>query len=41
MLTSHERVARMFARKDHDRIPRFDQIWPETLERWKIGRAHV
>ena len=35
MLTSHERVARMFARKDHDRIPRFDQIWPETLERWK------
>jgi len=35
MLTSHERVARVFARRDHDRVPRFDQIWPETLERWR------
>ncbi len=34
-LTSQERVRRMFARQDHDRVPRHDSFWPETLERWK------
>jgi uroporphyrinogen decarboxylase len=33
-LTSHERVRRMFAHEDHDRIPRHDSFWQETLERW-------
>jgi uroporphyrinogen decarboxylase len=34
-LTSRERVARMFARQDHDRIPRHDTYWGETIDRWK------
>ncbi len=34
-LTSQERVNRMFARADQDRIPRHDTYWGETLERWK------
>ncbi len=25
----------MFARRDHDRVPRFDQPWKETLARWQ------
>ena len=33
-LTSHERVRRMFAREDQDRVPRHDSFWQETLERW-------
>lgn len=33
-LTSRERVQRMFARQDHDRIPRYDSYWDETLHRW-------
>lgn len=33
-LTSRERVRRMFERKDHDRVPRSDWYWKETLERW-------
>lgn len=33
-LTSHERVRRMFAREDQDRIPRYDSFWAETLDRW-------
>ncbi len=34
-LTSQERVNRMFARADQDRIPRHDSYWGETIERWK------
>ena len=34
-LTGRERVARMFARADQDRIPRHDSFWPETLTRWQ------
>ncbi len=34
MMTGRERVQRMFERKDHDRVPRSDWYWPETLERW-------
>ena len=34
-LTSRERVNRMFARQDHDRIPRYDSYWPETITRWQ------
>ncbi len=41
-LTGRERVNRMFAREDHDRIPRYDTYWNETLDRWTgeglIGR---
>lgn len=33
-LTSRERVNRMFAREDHDRVPRFETCWPETIDRW-------
>lgn len=34
-LTSQERVNRAFARKDHDRVPRTDSFWSETISRWK------
>jgi uroporphyrinogen decarboxylase len=34
-LTGLERVNRMFARQDHDRVPRHDGYWPETIERWQ------
>lgn len=34
-LTSRERMLRMLERRDHDRIPRHDQYWPETIARWK------
>lgn len=33
-LTSRERVNRLFARMDHDRVPRFENFWPETIDRW-------
>ncbi len=33
-VTGQERVQRMFAREDHDRIPRYDSYWDETLVRW-------
>jgi uroporphyrinogen decarboxylase len=33
-LTSRERVNRMFARQDQDRIPRADSFWDETITRW-------
>jgi hypothetical protein len=33
-LTSRERVDRMFDRHDHDRVPRFETCWDETLDRW-------
>lgn len=34
-LTSRERVNRMFARQDHDRVPRHDSFWAETIARWQ------
>lgn len=34
-LTSRERFLRMLERRDHDRIPRHDGYWPETIERWQ------
>ncbi len=34
ILTSRERVNRMFARRDHDRVPCFETFWPETPDRW-------
>jgi len=33
-LTSQERVNRMFNRQEHDRVPRHDNYWSETIERW-------
>jgi uroporphyrinogen decarboxylase len=35
VLTGRERVRRMFERKDHDRVPRHDSFWRETIERWE------
>ena len=34
-LTGRERVNRAFARQDHDRIPRHESFWNETIERWQ------
>ena len=34
-MTGCERVNRMFARQDQDRIPRHDSFWPETVTRWQ------
>ena len=34
-LTSRERVTRMLERRDHDRVPRHDNYWRETIERWQ------
>lgn len=34
-LTSRERFLRMLERRDHDRIPRHDGFWPETIARWQ------
>ena len=34
-MTSQERVNRMFERRDHDRIPRHDSYWSETVARWQ------
>lgn len=33
-LTSRERVNRLFERRDHDRVPRDDSYWKETIARW-------
>lgn len=35
MMTGRERMTRMLERRDHDRIPRHDGYWPETIERWQ------
>ena len=32
--TGQERVNRMFARQEQDRVPRHETLWPETLARW-------
>lgn len=34
-MTSRERMRRTLERRDHDRIPRHDQFWPETIRRWQ------
>jgi uroporphyrinogen decarboxylase len=34
-LTSRERVNRMFARQEHDRVPRHETFWDETITRWQ------
>lgn len=34
-LSSRERVLRCFDRKPHDRIPRHEHFWPDTIDRWK------
>jgi uroporphyrinogen decarboxylase len=34
-MTGRERVNAALARRDHDRVPRFDSYWSETIERWK------
>ena len=34
-LTGRERVSRMFLRQDHDRVPRHDTYWEETISRWQ------
>ncbi len=34
-LTGRERVNRMFERRDHDRTPRHDTFWTDTIERWR------
>lgn len=34
-LTSRERVARMLDGRDHDRVPRHDGFWRETILRWQ------
>ena len=34
-MTGRERMTRMLERRDHDRIPRHDGYWPETIKRWK------
>jgi uroporphyrinogen decarboxylase len=33
-LTGQQRVSRMLRRQDHDRVPRFESLWDETLPRW-------
>lgn len=34
-LTGQQRVGRMMQRRDHDRVPRHDSFWPETVTRWQ------
>lgn len=34
-LTSRERVALTLAHQEADRIPRYDNFWPETIECWR------
>lgn len=34
-LTSRERVNRMMERRDHDRIPRHETFWEDTIKRWQ------
>ncbi len=34
ILSGRERMQRVFARQDHDRVPRYDCFWRETIERW-------
>lgn len=34
-MTGRERVNRMFARREQDRVPRFETFWDETIKRWQ------
>jgi len=34
-LSGRERFLRMLEHRDHDRIPRHDSYWPETIQRWQ------
>lgn len=34
-LTSQQRVNRAMNHQDHDRVPRHDTYWPETIKRWQ------
>jgi len=34
-MTGRERINRVFRRQEHDRIPRHDSFWPETITRWQ------
>jgi uroporphyrinogen decarboxylase len=34
-VTSRQRVIRMFARQEQDRVPRHETFWPETIARWQ------
>lgn len=34
-LTGKERVHRALERRDHDRVPRYDSYWPETIREWE------
>ncbi len=34
-LTGQERVNRMFARQDQDRVPRHETFWHDTIRRWQ------
>ena len=34
-LCGQERVRRAMQRRDHDRVPRHDSFWPETITRWQ------
>ena len=33
-MTTQERIRRMYAHKEADRIPIMDSPWPETIRRW-------
>ncbi|GHU72795.1 hypothetical protein FACS1894184_20720 [Clostridia bacterium] len=33
-MTTHERISRMYARKEADRIPIMDSPWGDTIDRW-------
>jgi uroporphyrinogen decarboxylase len=35
MLTGRERVQRCFDRRPHDRVPRFESFWTDTIQRWQ------
>jgi len=34
-MTGRERVLAALERRDHDRVPRHDTFWPETIRRWE------
>ena len=35
LMTSHERISRMFAHREADRIPIYDDPWNATVQRWQ------
>lgn len=34
-LTGRERVNRCFGHRDHDRVPRYESFWSDTIRRWQ------